>query len=193
MRASYFVGDFISLGIGCVEAIDVEICLLSLTQRYECSSIVPGVVLTGTNDFVLGVIHELVPVCKPPGQSGNHEENWEHISWESHSLINDATVEVNIGIELPLDKILITQSNPFQFHSNLYKFLLTGDLENILCNTLDNFSSGIIAFIDTMTEPIQQFLPILNILNKLRNIFLLANLLEHPKHSLIGPTMFGSI
>lgn len=44
-----------------------------------------------------------------------------------------------------------------------------------------------------MAEPIQQFLLVLNILDKLRNIRLLADLFQHPQNSLIGPTMFRPI
>jgi hypothetical protein len=73
------------------------------------------VVLSWSHDFVLWVIEELVPVRKPSNNSRNHEEYGEHIGWESHSFINDTTIEVDIGIEFSLNKVRIGESNTFEF------------------------------------------------------------------------------
>ena len=35
----------------------------------------------------------------PSGNSWNCEQDWEHVSWEAHGSVNEATVEVNIGVE----------------------------------------------------------------------------------------------
>ena len=66
-----------------------------------------NVILSGPIDVVLGVFHELDPMGNPASYAGNCEKHWIHVSWEAHSSVNKATVEVNIGIELSANKVFI--------------------------------------------------------------------------------------
>jgi hypothetical protein len=75
---------------------------------------------------------------------------------------------------------LVTQCNSFQLHGNFDQLLFACHLKHLICNFLDNLSSGIIALIYPMTKSIEQLLSILYILDKLRNVLFLMYLLKHP-------------
>ena len=76
------------------------------------------VVLPRSDDFVFGVVQKLVPMSEPPNNSRNHEEDGKHVSWEPHGLIDYSAVEVNIGIELPIDEVFIAQGYLFELDSD---------------------------------------------------------------------------
>jgi hypothetical protein len=42
-------------------------------------------------------------VGNPAYNSGNGEEDGEHVGWEAHGSVDEATVEVNIGVEFATD------------------------------------------------------------------------------------------
>jgi hypothetical protein len=92
-----------------------------------------------------------------------------------------------------LDEIVIRKGDFFQFHGNLNQGFFTSDLKHFISDFLHDLGSGIVILIHSMTETHQKFLSILNILNKLRDIFFIPNFFKHSKHSFIGPPMFGSI
>lgn len=66
------------------------------------------IILSWSDNLVFGVIEEFIPMGEPSDNSRNHEQDWEHVSWESHSFIDNATVEIDIRIKLSFNKILIT-------------------------------------------------------------------------------------
>ena len=76
------------------------------------------VVLPRSDDFVFGVVQKLVPMSEPPNNSRNHEEDRKHVSWEPHGLIDYSAVEVNIGVELPIDEVFIAQGYLFELDSD---------------------------------------------------------------------------
>ena len=102
------VGDLIALRGGGLAAINVEVGLRALVQGHEVPGVVTDVMLAGSHDLVLRVIHELVPVGKPSYGPGDHEKHGEHVGGEAHGLVDDATVKVHIGVELPLYEVWIT-------------------------------------------------------------------------------------
>ena len=57
-----------------------------------------NIVLTGSDDFVFRVIEEFIPVGKPADSSWDHEQDWEHVSGETKSLVNNTAVEIDVRI-----------------------------------------------------------------------------------------------
>lgn len=112
------VGNDVSLVETCLRTVNVKWSLRPLLDRYVVSSIVTNIVLSWPDNFVFGIIKELVPMSKPSHHSRDHEEHWEHIGWESHSFIDDSTVKVHIRIEFSLDEIRIAQCDSFQLYCN---------------------------------------------------------------------------
>ena len=180
VSSSLFAGWYlVTFRIDSLQTVDIEISLCSLVYGYEVTSVMSDVVLSRSNDLVFGVIEEFAPMGKPAYNSRNHEKDWEHIGGESHCLVNNSAIEVNVGVKFSFNEILVAKSDLFQFHCNFDKLFFACDFENFVSNSLDNFSSGVIAFVYSMSESVQQFFSVFNILNELRNILLLTDLLQH--------------
>jgi hypothetical protein len=113
------------------------------------------IILPWSNNLVLWVIQKFIPMSKPSNNSRDHEKNWEHVSRESHCLVNNATIEINIRIKFSLNKILIAQSNLFQLHCDFNKLLFSSDFENFISNFFDDFSPRIITLVNSVTKSIQ--------------------------------------
>lgn len=132
-------------------------------------------------------------MSQPAHSSRNHEEHGEHVSGESHSLVDDSTVEIDVRVQLPLDEVGVTQSNSLQLYCNLNQLLLSSNLEHLLSDLLHNLSPRIVVLVDSMSKSVKQSLLVLHIFDELRDIGLLTNLLQHSQHSLIGSTMLRPI
>lgn len=65
------------------------------------------VVLSRPVDVVFGVLKELLPMSDPASYSGNGEEDRVHISRETHGTVNEATVEVNVGVKFAADEVFV--------------------------------------------------------------------------------------
>jgi hypothetical protein len=61
------------------------------------------VVLPRPVDVVFRISKELHPMRYPPSNSGDSKKNWEHVSGESHSSIDEAAIKVDIRVELSTD------------------------------------------------------------------------------------------
>src|SRR5579864_959167 len=85
-----------------------------LVNGYELALAVPRVDLARTGDFLFGVGDQFLPLCQPARRSGNGEEHREHLGAETHRLVHDAGIEIDIGIEFALYEIVVFQSNAFQ-------------------------------------------------------------------------------
>lgn len=151
------------------------------------------VMLTWSDYLVLRIIQKLTPMSEPSNTSGYHKQDWKHICWETHCLINYTTVEVNIWIQFSLNKKWVTKCYFLQLNSDLNKLLFSCNFKHLMCDLFYYFSSWIIAFIDSMTETIKKFLSTFYILNKLGNILFFSNLLEHSQNSFIGSSMLRTI
>src|SRR3989339_1849993 len=75
--------------------------------------------LTRSGNFLIRVVQVFLPVGKPSGGSRNGEQDGEEVHRESHGLIDQSRIEVNIGIQLTLHEVFIFQSNSLQFQSEI--------------------------------------------------------------------------
>jgi hypothetical protein len=62
-------------------------------------------------DLGVGVRVHFTPVGNPTGESPDGEENSEHPGRETHGLVNDPGIEINVGVELSLVEILVGEGN----------------------------------------------------------------------------------
>lgn len=88
---------------------------------------------------------------------------------------------------------MVAESNLLKLHGNLNEFFLAGDLEDLVSDLLDNLGPRIVAFVDSMAEPIEKLLSVLDILDELRDVFFLTDRLEHPQHCLVGASVLGTV
>ena len=72
----------------------------SLDKVNELTLGVTSIVLPGTIDVVFGVSQELHPMGNPPSHTRNGKKHGEHVSRETHCSVDEATVEIDVGVKL---------------------------------------------------------------------------------------------
>src|SRR5271168_4239616 len=87
----------------------------ALFNRHEFSGVVTYPDLTGTGDFLFSVAQHFLPLRQPADGAGDGEEHGEHFWLEAHCLVNDAGVEIHVGVELPRHEVIVFQCNAFEF------------------------------------------------------------------------------
>src|SRR5262249_46220308 len=75
--------------------------------------------LTGPADIVLRIIAHYLPLCDPADCACDSEEHREHSSGEAHRLERDARIEVDVGIKLLLDEVLVVQGDLLELHGDI--------------------------------------------------------------------------
>lgn len=94
--------------------IHFKVTLLPDVHLLELSSRISNVVLAGSVDVIFWVLKELNPMSNPACNSGDGKEHRVHISWEAHSSVDQAAVEINVGIKFAADEVLVRQGDSFE-------------------------------------------------------------------------------
>eukprot|EP00962_Isochrysis_galbana_P035023 scaffold11940_cov106-Isochrysis_galbana.AAC.2 len=68
-----------------------------------------GVELARPRDALARVQEGLVPLCEPATCASHSEEDGEHVRWDAQRPQDDARVEVDVGVKLALDKVLVAE------------------------------------------------------------------------------------
>lgn len=150
--------------------VDIKVSFCSFLNGDVVAGVMSDVVLPRPDNFVLGVIEELVPVGEPSDHSGDHEEDGEHISGKSHGAIDDSTVEIDIGVEFSFDEVGVGQCDAFEFDCDLDEFLFSGDLEDLFGDAFDYLRSGVVVFVDPVAEAVEEALFVLDVLDELGDV-----------------------
>src|SRR5437879_12522389 len=98
--------------------------LTALIDRNVVARIVSEVNLAGPRNFLLGVEKHLFPLRYPPGSPRNREQHGEHGHGEAHRLINEAGIEIHVGVELPLHKVIVFQGDALALQSDFEQRVL---------------------------------------------------------------------
>ena len=70
----------------------------SLGHVLEVPSLVSLINLSWSHNLVMWVVQELVPMCEPSSDSWQGEQDGEHLSWDTQSLVDHTRVEVDVHI-----------------------------------------------------------------------------------------------
>src|SRR5688572_6624989 len=82
--------------------------------RYELPLPGPNVNLLRPRDLLLGIAKHLFPLREPPCGARNGEEHGEEIFRESHRLVDQARIEIDVRVQLPRHEIFILQRNTLE-------------------------------------------------------------------------------
>src|SRR3989304_2293054 len=61
----------------------------------------------GGGDLRPRALAPLAPRGEPADGAGNREQDGKHLDREAHRLVHDAGVEIDVGIELVLDEVVV--------------------------------------------------------------------------------------
>jgi hypothetical protein len=101
------VGSFSPLSCFGGDGLNEKLVVFSVGQVNELSFGLADVVLSGPVDVVLGVFQELDPMGNPASHAGDGEEHGVHVGGEAHGSVNEAAVEIDVGVKFSADKVLI--------------------------------------------------------------------------------------
>ncbi len=59
-------------------------------------------------------MNHLTPVGNPSRQAPKGEHDREHVGWNAESAVYDATVEVDVRVQLAFDEVVICQRDLFK-------------------------------------------------------------------------------
>src|SRR5215470_4919609 len=137
-----------------------------LLHRDERARFVSDPDLAWPGDLLLGIGHQLLPLRQPSGRAWNGEEHGEHFGPESHRLVHDSRIEIDIGIELALHEVIILESDALQFQGDLDLGIATRDFEDPVGRPLDDLRAWIVVLVHAVPEAHQfpaAFLDLLHI------------------------------
>src|SRR5229473_5682134 len=163
--------------------------LAALIDRNIMARVVAKVDLAWPRNFLLGIEEHLFPLRNPAGSARNREQNGKHGHRETHRLINEAGVEIHVGIELALDEVFVFESDALALESDFQKGVLAHKFEDFVSDVLDDASARIVILVNTMAESHELDFTGFDALDELGNFLYRADLHEHVQNFFIGAAM----
>ena len=143
--------------------------------------------LARTGDLLLAVAEHLVPLREPADGPADREEDGEEVGREAHRLVDEARVEVDVRVELPLDEVVVLERDPLQLDGDRQERVLPGDLEDLVGEPLDDLRARVVVLVDAVAEAHQLLLALafLDLLDEGGDVLHVADLAEHPEDRLV--------
>src|SRR6267143_1646977 len=117
--------------------------LIPLIDGNVMTRVVPEIDLPRARNFLLGVQEHLFPLRDPAGSARNREQNGKHGHRETHRLINEAGVEIHVGIELALDEVVVLESDALALESDFEEGVFAHELEDFVSDVLDDAGASL--------------------------------------------------
>src|SRR5260370_38939092 len=160
--------------------------LAALFDGNVMARVVSKVDLAWPRNFLFGVEEHLFPLGYPPGSARNREQNRKHGHRKTHRLINEAGVEIHVGIEFAFDEVIVLEGDAFAFESNFEKRVLAHKLENFVGDMFDDAGARIVILVNAVAKSHQLDFPGLDPFDEIGNLLNRANLQEHVQDFFIG-------
>src|SRR3990172_8503376 len=143
--------------------------------------------------FLPGARDHPPPLGEPADGAGNREQDGEHLDREAHRLVHDAGVEVDVGVELVLDEVVVLKGDALEFEGDVQQGIAPGYLEHLIGGPLDDRGAGVVVLVDAVTKTHEAAFAGLDPLDELRDALAVSDLGEHAEDGLVGATMEGSV
>src|SRR6266481_5208411 len=146
---------------------------------------VPDKDLTWTRDFLFGVDDHLLPLREPTDCARDGEHHGEHRDRQTHRLIDDAGIKIDVRVEFARDEIFVLERDALEFQRDIEQPIAPGHLEHFLRYPFDDARAGIIIFVNAMPETHQPAFAVFNALDEVGNVARVADAREHFEHFFI--------
>src|ERR1700751_5918630 len=114
---------------------------------------VAGVNLARTADLAVTLVVHLTPVRDPAGQPAQREQHGEHPGREPERPVDEAGVEVDVGVELALDEIVVGQRGLFELLGDVQQVVVAAELgQDLVGLFLDDPRSRVIVLVHAVAE-----------------------------------------
>src|SRR5690606_40881594 len=78
-----------------------------------------GVKLARTANFIVGIRQHFIPLGNPANGTRQSKDGREQRRRDTNGALNNTGVEVDVGVQLTLDKVRIFQRDALELHSQL--------------------------------------------------------------------------
>src|SRR5215472_1071404 len=97
---------------------------LAPRDRHVVATRSAGIELARAPDLLVWVLDHLLPLRDPADGAGEREQHGEHGGRETHRLERDPRIEIDIGIELLRDEIIVVQSDALELQRDLEQWIV---------------------------------------------------------------------
>src|SRR5664280_1224649 len=140
------------------------------------------------------LIEHLLPVGEPARRPGNGEQHGEHLERKPHGLVDEARVEVDVGVEPAGDEVLVGEGDLLELQGDVQQRVLAGDLEHLVGGLLDDLGPRVVALVDPVAEPLQPYTrALLDRGDERLDVLERTDVGQHPDDRLVGPPVPGPV
>ena len=151
------------------------------------------VALLRTADTLLVAGEELHPVRHPADRARDGEDHREHVERDPQRAQDDAGVEVDVGVEIAFDEVLVLKGDLLQAQRDLEQRLIARVqvLEKVVARLADEGRAGVEVLVDAVPESHQaeRVVPVLRAFDVPRDLGRVADVPEHVDHRLVGASV----
>src|SRR5580700_6050520 len=124
----------------------------SLFEWLVRAQVVAEVYLARARDFLLGVEQHLFPLGDPAAGAGDGEQYGEHRYRETHRLVDQAGIKIDVGIELAGDEVVVLEGDALAFESDVQQRIAAHDFEYAVRHALDDARARVVIFVHAVAE-----------------------------------------
>ena len=150
------------------------------------AGVVAQVDLAGARDFLFGVEEHLFPLGDPAGGARDGEQDREHRGREAHRLVDEAGVEVDIGVELALHEVVVFQGDALALQRDFEQRVLAHQIEDVVGDLFDDAGARVVIFVDAVAEAHEFGFAGLDALDEIRNFLHGTNFHQHANDFFVG-------
>mmetsp|Transcript_2581 Transcript_2581/g.4624 ORF Transcript_2581/g.4624 Transcript_2581/m.4624 type:complete len:291 (-) Transcript_2581:701-1573(-) len=137
-------------------------------------------------DFGVRVIQGLAPVGKVAGDARDGEEDGEKGGREAHRTVHQARVKVDVGVQLPVDKVGVGARDALQLHRDVDQRVAPSNGKHLIRELADLRRARVKVLVHAVPKSKQLLLFGLDALQKLWDVLHAANARQHAQHRLVG-------
>src|SRR3954463_3919655 len=118
---------------------------LPLIDRHEVPELLAGVDLARPADLGLLVVDHLLPVGDPAGQAAEREHDGEHVRRDAHRAVDDAAVEVDVGVQLLRHEVIVAQRDLLHALGEIEQRILDSEVrEDLVAHLLEDLGARVV-------------------------------------------------
>src|SRR5918999_1209701 len=153
-----------------------------------------GIDLARTGDLELGVVDHLHPLGHPTRSAWYGEHDGEGVRRYPEGFVDEARVEVDVGIELAAREVVVVQRLLFELDGDVeQRALLVRGLEHLVDVPADDPGPRVVVLVHPVPEAHESLVALLDALEEGGDILDTSDALEHPEDRHVGPAVQRTI
>src|SRR5215213_10333984 len=142
----------------------------------------------------VGVVDHLHPLGHPTRGAWYGEHDGEGVRRYPEGFVDEARVEVDVGIELAAREVVVVERLLFELDGDVeQRALLVRGLENLVDVAADDPGPRIVVLVHPVPEAHETFVTLLDALEEVGDVLDTSYALEHPENRNVGPAVQRSV